>query len=214
MSLRLQATLALLLGAGLLLGFFWRANEGPFVSAAGHHLHEMKARATAPDTFAPCTFADFAALPHVRPLAEYAALEHRGVSLIGYSRSMIPSEDGDFHVDLSPVPWPRNPDEALPVTGEITPPWHRRSARWRWERLAAEFRPHVWGVPSWPKSPRRVRLSGWLMYDFEYDAPYGAPRQPLTPGPQSRRLTGWEIHPVTRIELWDDSLHRFVEYPR
>ncbi len=27
-------------------------------------------------------------------------------------------------------------------------------------------------------------------------------------------FTGWEIHPVTRIGLRDDSFRTFVEYPR
>jgi hypothetical protein len=211
---RLLATLALLLGGGLFLGYLWYANEGPFVSAAGRHLRQLKGRTTAPSSVTPYTFADFAALPHVPPLAEVAALERRGVSLEGYSRWMITSVDGDYHLDMTPVPWPSTPEESSPVTAEITPEWHRHSSHWRWERLAAEFRPHVWGAPPWPKAPRRVRVSGWLLYDFEYDAPYGHPRRPLVPDPQSRRLTGWEIHPVTRIELWDDSLHRFVEYPR
>lgn len=214
MTPRVLATLALVLGVGLYLAFLWRANEGPFVSAQGRHLRAMKERRDAPARIVPFTFADFAVLPHVRPLAEYAALERRGVSLVAYSRWMDTSTDGDFHLDLAPVAEPRNADEAMPVTAEITSAWYRGSVRWRFERLAAEFRTHDWGVPDWPKPPRRVRISGWLMYDFEYDAPYGTPRQPIIPGPQGRRLTGWEIHPVTRIELWDDSLRRFVEYPR
>ena len=201
------AALALVLGGGLLLAFLWWANEGPFVSAEGRHLHDMKERRGAPESVTPFTFADFAALPHARPLAEYAPLERRGVSLIGYARSMISAMDGDMHVSLCPAPLPRA-GEGLPVTAEITPQWHRGSPRWRWERLAAEFRTHVWGTPEWPGGPRLVRVSGWLLYDFEYDAPWRPARKYI------RRLTGWEIHPVTRIELWDDSLRRFVEYPR
>jgi hypothetical protein len=211
---RLLAMLSLVFGSGLLLAFLWRANVGPFVSAESRHLRKMKERRTAPERIVPFTFADFAALPHARPLAEYAPLERQGVSLVGYARWMTASTDGDVHLDMTSVAAPGDENEAMPVTAEITPQWHRGSVRWRWERMAAEFRPHVWGVAEWPGGPRRVRISGWLMYDFEYDAPYRPSRQPIVPGPVSRRLTGWEIHPVTRIELWDDSLHRFLEYPR
>ena len=209
------AVLALLLGVGLLLGYLGRANKGPFASAEGRHLRAMKDRRDAPAHFVPFTFQDFEALPHERPLAEYAPLERKGVSLVGFARWMSTSMDGDFHLDLSTRPEPLTNFQARPVTGEFTAWWRRGSTRWRWDRLAAELRPHAWGVPDWPEPPRRVRVSGWLMYDFEYDAPYGKPRQPIFGGEmRGRRLTGWEIHPITRLELWDDSLHRFVEYPR
>lgn len=213
MTPRLLATLSLVLGVGVFLASLWRANEGPFVSAPGRHLHAMKERRDAPATFTAYTFDSFAALPHMGPLAEYAQLERRGVSLVGYARWLTNSTDGDYHLDLTPVPSPLGDTRIMPVTAEITSWWRRGSRRWRWERLAAELRPHEWGVPDWPRPPRLVRISGWLMYDFEYDAPYGHPRQPVFAyGTQSRRLTGWEVHPVTGIELWDDSLHRFVEY--
>jgi hypothetical protein len=211
---RLTATLSLVLGIGLLMAFFWWASEGPLASAQARHLREMKGRHDAPANFASFTFDSFAALPHARPLAEYAPIERRGASLVGYARWMHSSMDGDYHLNLAPIPAPLSDQKVMPVTGEITPSWRRGSNRWRWERLAAEMRPHEWGVPDWPQPPRLVRLSGWLMYDFEYDAPYGHPRKALPGSSLSRRLTGWEIHPVTRIELWDDSLRRFVEYPR
>ena len=214
MTPRLLATFALVVGVGLFLAFQWWANEGPFASQQGRHLRAMKERRDAPASVTPFTFADFAALPHARPLEEYAPLERRGVSLIGYTRWMNTSMDGDYHVDVAPVPTPLADQQTTPVTAEITDVWRHGSSRWRWERLGAEFRPHEWGTPDWPEPPRRVRISGWLLYDFEYDAPYGHSRHPIAIGPIGRRLTGWEIHPVTRIELWDDTLHRFVEYPR
>jgi hypothetical protein len=34
------------------------------------------------------------------------------------------------------------------------------------------------------------------------------------PGRVPSRVTGWEIHPVTRIEIWDDARAAFVEYGR
>jgi hypothetical protein len=44
-----------------------------------------------------------------------------------------------------------------------------------------------------------------------YDAPYeGAPPPPGMP----HHLTSWEIHPVTRVEVWSDSLGRYEGIPR
>ena len=77
-----------------------------------------------------------------------------------------------------------------------------------------ELRPLSWVLPPWPGGPPRVRISGWLMYDFQYDAPFLPQKAPILPGPAHRRLTGWEIHPVTRIEIWDEARKDFVDYPR
>ena len=214
MTPRIMAALALMLGGGLWLAFLWRMNEGPFVSPEGRHLRNMKERKDAPASFTPFTFDSFAALPHTRSLAQFLPLERRGVSLVGYARWMNTWSDGDFHLDVTPIQMGLGDEGPMPVTAEITEWWRRGSKRWTYERLAAQFRPHDWYGPDWPRPPRLVRLSGWLMYDFEYDAPYLPSRQPIVAGPSSRRLTGWEIHPVTRVEVWDDSLHRFVEYPR
>lgn len=59
---------------------------------------------------------------------------------------------------------------------------------------------------------RRARLTGWLLDDFWND-PDRFPWS-IWPHGAARRLSGWEIHPVTRIELWDDSLRRYVELAR
>lgn len=214
MILRVTAALALIFGGGLFLTFLWRMNEGPNVSQEARHLRQMKERTETPDRFTAFTFDSFAALPHTTSLASYEALERRGVSLVGYARWMNTWSDGDFHLDLTPVQAPLGDAQAMPVTAEITDWWRRGSQRWTYERLSAEFRPHEWAVPDWPQPPRLVRVSGWLMYDSEYDAPFRPSRTPIIPNQAGGRLTGWEIHPVTRIELWNDSLRRFVEYPR
>ena len=65
-------------------------------------------------------------------------------------------------------------------------------------------------VTPWPGGPRRVRLSGWLLYDFQYDRP----ATPWSRQYSAPRLSGWEIHPVTRIEVWDDARGEWVEVPR
>lgn len=205
MILRVAAALSLLLGAAGLLGFLHVVGKGPFASAAARHLRAMKDRVAAPDAVADYAFADFAALPHHAPLAEYAAVEQRGVRLQGYVQHLLRASDGDLHLEVAAGPaqpeWPN----AVYVTSEITPQWQRGSDAWAYDPLVAAFRPASGGVTAWDAGARRVRLTGWLLYDYQYDLPQG-PAQP--------RLTGWEIHPVTRIELWDDSLATFVEYRR
>lgn len=214
MTPRVAAALSLLVGVAGFLGYLAWVGKGPFAQPEDRHLRRMKDRMETPAHVVPYALAEFAALPHTRPVAEYGPIEERGVSLEGYVQIMIASEDGDFHLNLTGTPPATVSSDTLTVTAEITPQWHRGSPRWRWERLAAAFRPPAWTDPPWPGGPRRVRISGWLLYDFEYDAPYRAPRPALVPGSRGHRLTGWEIHPVTRIEVWDDSLHDFVEIPR
>ena len=167
----------------------------------------MKDRATAPASFEPITLAAMGELPRSRPVAEYAPLERRGVVAEGYVQRMNRSSDGDIHLDFAPVT--EGPDGGLHpyLSAEITPHWHRGSQRWRYERLAEVFRPIEGGTTRWDRAPRRVRLSGWLMYDYPYE---GAPQSPRWP----RHIAVWEIHPVTRIEYWSDSRGTFVEYPR
>jgi hypothetical protein len=211
--LRALAALAVLVGASLLILYLWWIGESPFSSPEDRHLRDVKERVAVPDTCRTFTFEDFAALPHARPLAEFAPLERQAVSLEGYVQAMQLSLDGDYHLAIirraDPERWLAVP----PVTGEITPQWMRGSRRWTGERLNARFRPFT-KTGGWPGGPRRARISGWLLYDFQYDEPYLTTRLPLQPSPGEGRLTGWEIHPVTRIEFWDDSLRTFVEYPR
>jgi hypothetical protein len=212
-TLRFAAGLALVLGVGLLLGYLEWIGEGIGSGAQELHLRAMKERTSPPDSLVPFTFADFAALPHGQPLAEFAALERRGVSLEGYVKLVEQSSDGDYHLNLTSTP-PSLGVQRLTLTAELTPEWQRGSATWRWEPLLTALQSSSWWMPLWPDGPRRVRVSGWLMYDFQYDEPFVPITRPRLPGPTPSRLTGWEIHPVTRIELWDDSLQAFVEYPR
>jgi hypothetical protein len=213
MTLRWAAALAGMLGLALFLAYLHWVGRGAFASPEERHLREVKERATVPASVVPYTFADFAALPHGRPLAEVAALERRGVSLDAYTQFANHSSDGDYHLSLSETP-PESLTNTRTITAELTPEFSRGSSRWSWEPLIGELRPLSWFLAPWPGGPRHVRISGWLLYDFQYDAPFLPQKASIVPGPVHHRLTGWEIHPVTRIELWDDSLARFVDYPR
>ena len=214
MILRAAAALSLTLGVVMLLGYFQWASEAPWTPPEERHLRQAKERTAVPETVTPFTFADFVALPHARPLAEFARLERRAVSLDAYLFLASVSSDGDYHLSLSDSAWSTLPGDGKTITVEVTPQFLRGSANWSWEPLSAALRPLSWYYPPWPGGPRRVRISGWLLYDFQYDEPFVRQKAGLLPGPIGVRLTGWEIHPVTRIELWDDSRAAFVEYPR
>jgi len=167
----------------------------------------MKQRAAAPDSFRPITTADLASLPRRGPLAEASALEARGVAIEGHVQSMLRASDGDIHLDVAPGS--SGPDGPLApyAIAEITPRWRHGSRAWGYERLLSEFRPISGGVTRWERDPRRVRLSGWLLYDRPHEGQ--AARRAGAPA-----VASWEVHPVTKIELWDDSLRAFREYPR
>jgi hypothetical protein len=47
-----------------------------------------------------------------------------------------------------------------------------------------------------------VRLSGWLLHDFEHAGPARA-----------WRVSAWEIHPVTAIEVWDEARQAWQPLP-
>jgi len=219
--LRLAAGLALALGLVALAGYLHALGKGPWATLEAGHLREMKDRLDPPGSVEAFAFADFAALPRGRPVAEYSAIEARGASLEGYVQWLIRSPDGDLHVEL--VGERRDaasPDTAY-VTAEITPQWQRGDPGWGFQRVAPALRPqHATGLPDqpwhmdasgsappWEGGPRRVRLSGWLLYDYQHDTLYGV----AVPGrfgagtTVSQRLSGWEIHPVTRIEVWDEA---------
>jgi hypothetical protein len=205
--LRVAAAASVALGAAALLLYLGALGKAPWSPRALQHLRDMKERRASPATYAPATFATMRAQPRFAALATYAPLEQRAVTLEGYVQRITRAPDGDLHLDFAdtldtaghrPVPY---------VSAEITPEWHLGSATWRYERLVALLRPLWAGAAQreWP--PTRVRLSGWLMYDFPYDGEkpvYGFPPH----------LTMWEIHPVTRIETWDAAAGRFVEFAR
>lgn len=207
MLLRLTSGLALALGTLLFVVYLGVAGKGPLANESERHIRQLKDRTASPARVAPTTFEAMAALPRSRPLAEYAALEREAVSLEGYVQRMVRAPDGDIHLDFAPAT--QGPDgPLLPyLSGEITPQWHLGSRTWRFETLGREFRPNYGGVTAWEGGARRARLSGWRLYDFEYE---GAPPQYGFPS----RVTNWEIHPVTRIEVWDDATAAFVEIPR
>ncbi len=210
MTLRFLAALVLILGVTALLGYLNLLGKGPLASPQLRHLRAMKDRGAVPATVTRFAMADFQALPSDSTIASYARLEARGVAFEGYVQRMLRSLDDDIHLEVTSHPLREAGTDTAYVTAEITPRFRGHSATWTYERLAAAFGVNHGTLTPWDGGPRRVRLSGWLLYDFQYDwrpSPWilrtGAPR-----------VSGWEIHPVTGIELWDEAAGRFVDYPR
>ncbi len=205
MILRAAATVSLLAGMAASAFYLHLVGKSPTASVAARHLRDMKDRIEEPAAVEPTTFAAMADLPRQLSVAEYSGIERRAVSLDGYVQRMVRASDGDLHLEI--VPAQHRPDDPpfLYVTAEITPQWHRHSSSWRYARLGELFRPTRGTVTAWERGTRRVRISGWLLYDYEY---------PDFTSPTNRRVSSWEIHPVTRLEWWDDALGRFSEYPR
>jgi len=207
-TFRVLAAATLALGAVALLGGLALLGKGPGVPRELRHLRAGKGRTAAPERYAPWTADSFVALPHGRPLEAYAPLERKGVSLAGWVQRTMLAGDGDLHLEIVATRRESGGPDTAYVTGEVTPQW-RRPGGWTNEGLVSLFRPNRGGVTPWPGGPRRVRVSGWLLYDYQYDR---------TPSSWSLlhaapRLTGWEIHPVTRIEVWDDAGGEWREVP-
>jgi hypothetical protein len=209
-TLRLAATLALVLGASALLVFLRLLGEGPGVSLESSHLRDMKNRLDPPPSAQPITFADMVALPHRRPVGEYSAYERRGVSIEGYVQTVMHAVDGDLHLEVTEDPLAWNAFDTSYLSAEITPGVRGDSKSWTYDRLVEQFHPIVGGPTPWRPGTRRVRIRGWLMYDWQYDQPRHHDHHHRV----GDRLTGWEIHPVTGIEVWDDDAARFVEVAR
>lgn len=206
MILRVVAVAVCVAGVLALAAFLHKLGRFPTASVAARHLREMKDRTLSPDTVRATTYEAMAALPRRLAVGEYSGIEMRAVTLEGYVQNMVRAADGDIHLELQP--FRRMPGEPnLPyITAEITSSWRRGSQNWDYARLVGLFRPNSGGTTPWDTGTRRVCLTGWLLYDKEYDE---------SPSPFARPpMTSWEIHPVTRIDAWNDSLLRFVEYPR
>lgn len=210
MILRSFAALAFTAGAVIVIAVASVLGRAPGIPPELAHLRAMKDRAGAPPSYRPVTLDSLAALPHGRTLDDYAALENQGVVLTGWVQTTMLASDGDVHLEVvTRAPGPDGRDSTY-ATAEITPAWREGSPGWRYDSLLVAFRPNRGGPTPWDAGPRRVRVSGWLTYDYQYDnlppswaLQHGAPRR-----------TGWEIHPVTRIELWNEADSAWTELRR
>ena len=210
MTLRLAAAFALVMGAATLLAYCDVMGHGPLADRAARHLRAMKDRRASPASAEAVGLAEFRALPHHVAVAEYARIEARGVVMEGYVQRLLRASDDDYHMEVTPTPRAPGGPDTMYVTAEITPGVRRSSADWSYAHLARSLRPNHGGETEWDEGPRRVRVTGWLLYDYQYDETPSVWEQRLA----APRISGWEIHPVTRIEVWDDSLRRYRDVAR
>ncbi len=174
------------------------------------YLSEQKNRVEGPSHYERLTFADFLALPALP--ARYSAADweivraqsRRAVRLEGYIAEVIhardgatygrPPDEGDFHLHLrearEPQCAPESPRGRQIVT-EVTPHFQPPKTGWSYEALRALCERQV-----------RVRISGWLLHDYQHLRDVG-----------DWRVSAWEIHPVTQIEVEDPEQHTWRRLP-
>lgn len=207
---RSMAVLVLVLGASALFVGLALLGRAPGLAPATQHLRRMKDRLDPPRTYETVDMTFFADLPHQPPMAERTRLEGHGVVMEGSIQRMVLSGDGDLHLELVENRRTAADRDTAYVVAEVTPQWRTGARSWSFESLLATFRPNHGGRSAWPAGPALVRIGGWLNYDHPYDRPVstwlqhkGAPRR-----------TGWEIHPVTFIEHWDERTQSWQELRR
>ena len=210
MIARSLAVIAFLLGAAALVVGLSLLGRSPGLPEQTRQLRSMKDRTEAPEQVRDVDMAFFAGLPHGAPLQENASLERQGVRMEGWVQRILLSGDGDVHLELVEKRRVAGERDTVYVVAEVTPPWRQQRRGWAYESLLVAFRPNTGGATAWDAGPRRVRLTGWLLYDHPYDKP--VTQWTLDHG--KARRTGWEIHPVTGIELWDDGASGWRELAR
>ncbi len=196
---------------GVLVGLLWPGSpqaqqpRSDARSVQRSYLIEQKNRVEIPSQYEPMTFAGFLTLPALP--ARYTASDwqvvrtytQRAVSLEGYIAEVIhardgatygrPPDEGDFHIHLrearEPQCAPESPRDRQIVT-EVTPHFQPPKTGWSHEALVNLCRRQV-----------RVRISGWLMHDYQHVQDVG-----------DWRASAWEIHPVLKIEVWSDNQWR------
>ncbi len=210
MTPRLLAVATLALGAGALYAFLVLLGMAPGAPVPLRVLRDGKERTAMPTAFERFTAADFQALPHAAPLPRVKQLQSRAVSLEGWVQRMLWASDGDLHLEVAVQPRGPGERDTAYVTAEVTPAYRHGSRTWTYEGLVAALRPNHGGTTGWDAGPARVRVSGWLLWDWQYDRE----PSPWSLANASPRMTGWEIHPVTRIETWDESAHAWREFTR
>jgi len=181
-----------------------------FLGQQGRYLVDQKNRVEVPPQYEPMTFKEFLALPTLSTSytdAEWGlvrAQSERAVNIEGHIAEVRQVYDGpmygkgpwagDLHVHLREQPqsqcFPPGPRGNQIVT-EVTPHFQPPKTGWSEKTLRDLCDRQV-----------RVRLSGLLMHDY-----------PHLDGVGRWRNSPWEIHPVTKIEVWDPSSQAWQVLP-
>lgn len=178
----------------------------PWVAAGGagqadvpvaEHLRRQMRREEIPPSYATISFAFFLNLPAIpiRTMADLVAvdeMERQAVTLTGYVVRVLPvptrlaghrTTEYNFQLHLRPGSPGRCVIEDSPrdIITVVSPPFQPPRTGWELDQLRLLC-----------ERQDRVRISGWLLYDY-----FG--RQ----GVGRWRASAWAIHPVTRIEVWN-----------
>jgi hypothetical protein len=185
------------------LGVFLVAVETPVngeTSLTGRladHLAVQQRRTGIPAAYVPIDYAFFAQLPtpEIRTAPDLAAIEQverTAVALTGYIVRVIPvpvqvsgrrATHWEFllHLRVGPARRCEYRDDARNLVAVVTPPFQPPHTGWDLEDFHDLCRDQA-----------RVRLSGWLLYDYLSRARVG-----------HSRASAWSIQPVTQIEVWN-----------
>ena len=177
---------------------------GPVGDPGDSATNRRKNRTDVPQSYHATTFAAVADLAYpatrskdrtewpAESIAVIQRVEGAAVQVIGYLVALKPQTGGsgettnchwtqaaevDWHVALVEHP---GDGEATSIVVETTPRVRARHSPWTVARLTP-----------WVDSSNPVRVSGWLLFDPAHRNHLGRYRKTL-----------WEIHPITRIEVW------------
>jgi hypothetical protein len=161
------------------------------------HLSAQQQRTEIPPAYAPIDSRFFSQLPTPEiqtgsDLTAVEEVEHNAVSLAGYIVRVIPvpihlagwrAADWEFylHLRIGPARRCEYQDDARNLVAVVTPYFQPPNTGWDFEALYDLCREQA-----------RVRLSGWLLYDYLSRTRVGR-----------SRASAWTIQPVTRIEVWN-----------
>jgi len=107
----------------------------------------------------------------------------------GTNCNLILPAEVDWHI---PLVAHAHELEKLSIVVETTPRVRRNHPKWTVDALK-----------DWVNGTAPVRISGWLMFDPDHPPMLYDPSQPDLPG--KYRQTLWEIHPITKIEVWKNN---------
>jgi uncharacterized protein YgiM (DUF1202 family) len=133
-------------------------------------------------------------------LQEIGKYEGAAVQTVGYVVAIKPQASNsescncgwhgekatDWHIALVEKP---GDGEKTSIVVEPTPRIKKNHAGW----TKAKLNP-------WLNSDQPVRISGWLLFDPQHKNHLNKYRNTL-----------WEIHPITKIEVWDDDANKWVD---
>jgi len=186
-------------------------------------LWRKKLRLQTPASYRPMSIDEMIALQPGCPFQESQVpeidqLERRAVVVDGYLVRVEQLADGktyahllrrgDIHLEIASAPdFHPAGSSALRVICEVTVAFQWRREHWNLEGLAPlaglvsdSLIGHSY--PGGTPGGARVRLSGYLLDDFVHCAAVG-----------ESRATAWEIHPVTKVEVWNEDKKKFEQVP-